>query len=85
MFAVGAGRESVLFTNILDSVTALAMAMYTVYSRCGQYGWCMFHTVAGAAGAWFIQTLTGSVSFVVNIVFEIAGHEVPLVLSRHTL
>jgi len=35
--------------------------MYTVYGRCGQYGRCMVHTLAGAAGAWFIRTqLTGS-------------------------
>ena len=35
----------VLFTNILDSLTAPCLvyntAMYTVYGRCGQYGWCM--------------------------------------------
>jgi len=31
-------------------------AMYTVYGRCGQYGRCMVHTLAGAAGAWFIRT-----------------------------
>jgi len=39
--------------------------MYTVYGWCGQYGRCMVHTlagaagVAGAAGAWFIRTPTG--------------------------
>ena len=57
----------VLFTNILDSLTVPCLvyntAMYTVYGRCGQYGRCMVHTlagaagVAGAAGAWFIRTL----------------------------
>jgi len=45
-----------LFINILDSLTAPCfvynMAMYTVYSLCGQYDWCMVHTLAGAAGAW---------------------------------
>jgi len=51
----------VLFTNILDSLTVPCLvyntAMYTVYSRCGQYGRCMVYTLAGAAGAWFIRTL----------------------------
>jgi len=50
----------VLFTNILDSLTVPCLvyntAMYTVYGRCGQYGRCMVHTLAGAAGAWFIRT-----------------------------
>ena len=56
----------VLFTNILNSLTVPCLvyntAMYTVYGRCGQYGRCMVHTlagaagVAGAAGAWFIRT-----------------------------
>ena len=43
----------VLFINILDSLTAPCLvyntAMYTVYGRCGQYGRCMVHTLAGAA------------------------------------
>jgi len=51
----------VLFTNILDSLTVPCLvyntAMYTVYGRCGQYGRCMVHTLASAAGAWFIRTL----------------------------
>ena len=54
----------VLFINIWDSLTAPCLvyntAMYTVYGRCGQYGRCMVHTLAGAAGvdgAWFIRTL----------------------------
>jgi len=56
----------VLFINIWDSLTAPClvynMAMYRVYGRCGQYGRCMVHTLAGAAGvdcvagAWFIRT-----------------------------
>jgi len=53
----------VLFVNILDSLTPPCLvyntAMYTVYGRCGQYGRCMVHTLAGvpgAAGAWFIRT-----------------------------
>jgi len=50
----------VLFTNILDSLTVPCLvyntAMYTVYGRCGQYGRCMVHTLAGVAGAWFIRT-----------------------------
>jgi len=49
-----------LFTNILDSLTVPCFvyntAMYTVYGRCGQHGRCMVHTLAGAAGAWFIRT-----------------------------
>jgi len=49
-----------LFPDILDSLTAPCLvyntAMYTVYGRCGQYGGCMVHTLAGAAGAWFIWT-----------------------------
>jgi len=32
-------------------------AMYTVYDWCGQYGQCMVHTLAGAAGVWFVWTL----------------------------
>jgi len=51
----------VLFTNILDSLTARCLvyntAMYTVYGRCGQYDWCMVHTLASMAGEWFIRTL----------------------------
>jgi len=50
----------VLFTSILDSLTVPCLvyntAMYTVYGRCGQYGRCIVHTLAGAAGAWFIRT-----------------------------
>jgi len=53
----------VLFTSILDSLTVPCLvyntAMYTVYGRCGQYGRCMVHALAGvadAAGAWFIWT-----------------------------
>jgi len=52
----------VVFINVLDSLTAPClvynMAIYTVYSRFGQYGQCMFHTQDGAAGAWFIRTLS---------------------------
>ena len=53
----------VLFTNILDSLTAPCLvyntAMYTVYGWCGQYGRCMVYTLASAAGVanvWFIRT-----------------------------
>ena len=50
----------VLFVNILDSLMAPCLvyniAMYTVYGRCGQYGRCMVHTLAGVASAWFIRT-----------------------------
>ena len=57
-----------LLINILDSWMAPCLVynttMYTVYGRCGQYGRCMVHTLAGAAGvagaasAWFIRTPT---------------------------
>ena len=55
-------RRRVLFINILDSLTVLCLVyntamLYTVYGRCGQHGRCMVHTLAGAAGAWFIQTV----------------------------
>jgi len=68
----------VLFINIWDSLTAPCLvyntAMYTVYGRCGQYGRCMVHTLAGAAdvdgaaGAWFIRTPADFSSFIVEIV-----------------
>jgi len=43
-----------LIINILDSLTAPCLvyntATHTVYGWCGQYGQCMVHTLAGAAG-----------------------------------
>jgi len=48
----------VLFINILDSLTAPCLvyntAMYTVYGRCGQHGWCMFYT--GRCGQCVVYT-----------------------------
>jgi len=48
------------FINILDSLTAPSLvyntAMYTVYGLCSQYGRCMVHTLANAAGMRFIWT-----------------------------
>jgi len=38
--------------------------VYTVY---GQYGQWMVHTLAGAAGAWFIRTGGFVVNFVVDV------------------
>ena len=47
----------VLFINILDSLTAPCWvynkAMYTVYGRCGQYGWPVHGSYT--VGAWFIR------------------------------
>ena len=49
--------QCVLFINSLDSLMVPCLvyntAMYTVYGRCGQYGWCMVNTLTGA---WFIRT-----------------------------
>jgi len=54
----------VLYINIWDSLTASCLvydtAMYTVYSRCGQYGLCMFiHRPV-----WPVRGLYGPVSSV---------------------
>jgi len=44
-------EQWVLFINTLDSLLAPCLvyntAMYIVYGRCGQYGRCMDHTLAG--------------------------------------
>jgi len=60
VFAVAANGDG---ASILDSLTAPCFvyntAMYTAYGRCGQYGRCMVHTLAGAAsvaGACFTRT-----------------------------
>ena len=68
MFAVAADGDGACFSLTFWTVLTVPClvyntAMYTVYGRCGQYGRCMAHTlagaagVAGAAGAWFIRTL----------------------------
>jgi len=50
--------------------------MYTVYGRCGQYGRYMVHTLAYAAGAWFIWTLnsTTGTGSVLELLYDVIAY-----------
>jgi len=57
VFAVAADGDGALKVwSLTAPCLVYNAAMYTVYVRCGQYGRCMVHTVAGVASAWFIRT-----------------------------
>ena len=90
---MGTVRGCVLFINILDSLTAPCLvyntAMYTVYGRCGQYGQCMVHTLACAAGAWFMRTRRLCIRWVLDVKFHLVhfrkSHANPITKNKPKL